>query len=59
LTTGNVSPELETLDRHLENMWMEASVRKFFERYTNCFNQSLGGEMDMDRECHHVESVCR
>lgn len=27
---------------------MEASVRKFFERYENCFNRSLGGDMDMD-----------
>jgi hypothetical protein len=26
---------------------MEASVRKFFERYESFFNQSLGGEMDM------------
>ena len=27
---------------------MEASVRKFFERYESSFNQSLGGDMDMD-----------
>jgi hypothetical protein len=27
---------------------MEASVRKFFERYERFFNQSLGGDMDMD-----------
>jgi hypothetical protein len=27
---------------------METSVRKFFERYETCFNQSLGGNMDMD-----------
>jgi hypothetical protein len=26
---------------------METSVRKFFERYESCFNQSLGGDMDM------------
>jgi hypothetical protein len=26
---------------------METSVRKFFERYERCFNQSLGGDMDM------------
>lgn len=28
---------------------METSVRKFFERYESCFNQSLGGDMDMDK----------
>jgi hypothetical protein len=27
---------------------METSVRKFFERYESFFNQSLGGDMDMD-----------
>jgi hypothetical protein len=27
---------------------METSVRKFFERYERFFNQSLGGDMDMD-----------
>ncbi|MER8554054.1 DUF4440 domain-containing protein [Mesorhizobium sp. M0976] len=27
---------------------MEASVRKLFERYERFFNQSLGGDMDMD-----------
>ena len=27
---------------------MEASVRKFFERYGSVFNQSLGGNTDMD-----------
>lgn len=27
---------------------MEASVRKFFERYESFFNQSLGGDMHMD-----------
>lgn len=27
---------------------MESSVRKFFERYESFFNQSLGGDMDMD-----------
>ena len=27
---------------------METSVRKFFERYESCFNQSLGGDVDMD-----------
>jgi len=27
---------------------METSVRKFFERYESSFNQSLGGDMDMD-----------
>jgi hypothetical protein len=27
---------------------METGVRKFFERYESCFNQSLGGGMDMD-----------
>lgn len=27
---------------------MEASVRKFFERYESFFNQSLGGDMNMD-----------
>src|SRR5688500_4912894 len=27
---------------------MEASVRKFFERYERFFNQSLGGDADMD-----------
>ncbi|MNZ33184.1 hypothetical protein D3C78_505250 [compost metagenome] len=27
---------------------MEASVRKLFERYERLFNQSLGGDMDMD-----------
>ena len=27
---------------------MEASVRKLFERYESFFNQSLGGDMDMD-----------
>ncbi|KXF77562.1 hypothetical protein ATN84_09375 [Paramesorhizobium deserti] len=27
---------------------METSVRKFFERYASLFNQSLGGNMDMD-----------
>ncbi|MDA5632678.1 MULTISPECIES: nuclear transport factor 2 family protein [Rhizobium/Agrobacterium group] len=26
---------------------MEASIRKFFERYERFFNQSLGGDMDM------------
>lgn len=29
-------------------MTMEASVRKFFERYESFFNQSLGGDLDMD-----------
>jgi hypothetical protein len=32
----------------LEERMMEASVRKFFERYESFFNQSLGGDMDMD-----------
>lgn len=27
---------------------METSVRRLFERYGNVFNQSLGGNMDMD-----------
>lgn len=27
---------------------MEASVRKFFERYESIFNRSLGGDMDKD-----------
>ena len=27
---------------------IEPSVRKFFERYESCFNQSLGGHVDMD-----------
>jgi hypothetical protein len=27
---------------------METSVRKLFERYERFFNQSLGGDMDMD-----------
>ena len=27
---------------------METSVRRFFERYERCFNQSLDGDMDMD-----------
>jgi hypothetical protein len=27
---------------------METSVRKFFERYENFFNRSLGGDMDMN-----------
>lgn len=27
---------------------METSVRKFFERYESFFNQSLGGDIDMD-----------
>jgi hypothetical protein len=27
---------------------METSVRKFFQRYERLFNQSLGGDMDMD-----------
>lgn len=27
---------------------MEASVREFFGRYESFFNQSLGGDMDMD-----------
>lgn len=27
---------------------MDASVRKFFERYESFFNQSLGGDLDMD-----------
>ncbi len=27
---------------------MEADVRKFFERYESFFNQSLGGDMNMD-----------
>jgi hypothetical protein len=27
---------------------METSVSKFFERYESFFNQSLGGDMDMD-----------
>lgn len=27
---------------------MDTSVRKFFERYESFFNQSLGGNMDMD-----------
>ena len=27
---------------------METSVRKFFERYASLFNQSLGGDIDMD-----------
>ena len=27
---------------------MEASVRKFFERYESVFNRSLGGDTDMD-----------
>jgi len=27
---------------------MEASVRQLFERYERVFNQSLGGDMDMD-----------
>lgn len=27
---------------------MEASVRKFFERYEDFFNRSLSGDMDMD-----------
>jgi hypothetical protein len=27
---------------------METSVRKFFERYERCFNQSLAGDMGMD-----------
>ncbi|MCD6672151.1 MAG: DUF4440 domain-containing protein [Burkholderiaceae bacterium] len=27
---------------------METSVRKFFERYESCFNQSLRGDMDTD-----------
>ena len=27
---------------------LETSVRKFFERYEISFNQSLGGDMDMD-----------
>jgi hypothetical protein len=28
---------------------METSVRKFFERYENFFNQSLSGDVDMDK----------
>jgi hypothetical protein len=32
----------------LEERMMEASVRKLFERYESFFNQSLGGDMDMD-----------
>ena len=28
---------------------VETSVRKLFERYESCFNQSLGGDMDMDK----------
>ncbi|MDF2621981.1 MAG: hypothetical protein K0S00_4640 [Xanthobacteraceae bacterium] len=27
---------------------MEATVRKFFERYESSFNRALGGDMDMD-----------
>ena len=27
---------------------METSIRKLFERYESCFNQALGGDMDMD-----------
>lgn len=27
---------------------MKTSVRKFFERYERCFNQSLGGNADMN-----------
>jgi hypothetical protein len=27
---------------------METSVRRFFERYESFFNQSLGGDMDLD-----------
>lgn len=27
---------------------MEASVRRFFEKYEGLFNRSLGGDMDMD-----------
>jgi len=34
----------------LGEQMMEASVRKFFERYESSFNQSLGGDMDMDEE---------
>jgi hypothetical protein len=32
----------------LGEQMMEASVRKFFERYESVFNQSLGGDMGMD-----------
>jgi hypothetical protein len=32
----------------LGEQMMEASVRKFFERYESLFNQSLGGDMRMD-----------
>jgi hypothetical protein len=32
----------------LGEQMMETSVRKFFERYESFFNQSLGGDMDMD-----------
>jgi hypothetical protein len=32
----------------LERKMMETSVRKFFERYESFFNQSLGGERNMD-----------
>jgi hypothetical protein len=33
----------------LGEQMMEASVRKFFERYESVFNRSLGGDMDMDK----------
>jgi hypothetical protein len=32
----------------LGEQMMETSVRKFFERYESFFNQSLGGDTDMD-----------
>jgi hypothetical protein len=32
----------------LGEQMMETSARKFFERYESFFNQSLGGDMDMD-----------
>ena len=40
-------PTLQAMVPLGEHM-METSVRTFFERYENSFNQSLGGDMDME-----------